>query len=283
MTHIVPAALPDDAPAGLRDSLASRGANVTRIELDPPKTYVWAAAAGDQLFAWYSRAPGDAAVLSYELAVRETVGTELPLRSQPVLDHGALWRLERAVDPEPVQGRSAVLAVAEALEALGELQLPESPPSVGRERVVDAMGRRWRVLRCPLSARDFVRAKLLLARSRLPRSTSHGDFHRKHVLLEGGRPWVLDWELSARRPAGFDLMTMWADLERDEDRELLFEEAVRIVGPKHERGLLELRYAVLVLAIATKFVEPAEHNRDVEGGRALLPLLPLARSEASAG
>ena len=275
-------ALPDDAPAGFRESLASRGAAVTRIMLDPPRTYVWAGGLGPHLFGWYSRAPEHAAMVEYEARVREVVGSELPLRTPPLIDRGELWRLDRAIDPEPLQGAVAVEAVVEAVQALAGLRLPPSPPSLWKERKIKVLRRRLRTLRSPLPARDFLRARSLVSGSLLPRTTSHGDFHRGHVLPEGGLPWVIDWEGVAMRPAGFDLMRMWADIERREDRDYLFEQAERTVGRTYGRELLKLRYALLVQAIATKFAEHAEYNRDPEGGRALLLLLPEVRREALA-
>jgi hypothetical protein len=139
--------------------------------------------------------------------------------------------------------------------------------------------RRLRTLRTPVG-RDLLAARRLLRASTLPRVTSHGDFHRLNVLMEGGRPWIVDWELLGRRPHGFDLMRLWTSLEDPEDRERLFEAAVDLVGERRRGELLELRYVLLVRAIADKLVPSADFNADPAGGRLLLDLLPEVRTAA---
>jgi hypothetical protein len=277
-------AFPPDCPHDLQDELASRDAAVVRVELDPPKTYVWLAApAGEALFAWYSSATAHAPLIAYEAAARTAVGTDGPLRAPPLLAVGRLWRLERSLNPEPLCGQPVIDRVVEAAEALTGMELPEPPASLGVESRLAAFRRRLRMLRSPLPTADAVRARRVLAESPLPRVTSHGEFSTKHVLIEGGNPWIVDWELTAKRPLGYDLMTLWADLERADDRELLFEASIAALGEARRAELRRLGYALMVRLITSALAEPLALNRDPERARALLARLPATRREALGG
>jgi hypothetical protein len=92
--------------------------------------------------------------------------------------------------------------------------------------------------------------------------------------------WVVDWELSGERPAGYDLMQFWATLEGAEDREYLFELAVSSIGADRRRELLRLRHALVVRTIVGKLAAPMAFDRDPAGARDLLALLPGLRAEA---
>jgi len=272
-----------DAPSDLRRSLATRNAWVTQVVRHPPKAYVWATAPTGSLFAWYSSRAAHAAVVDFEARVRESVGANPPLRSPPLLDRGKLWRLEQAIAPEPLQGAKVVEAILAAADELARLRLPCPPPLVAGEPLIRGLRRRVHTLATRLPTIDFLRARRVIETSPLPRTLSHGTFDPSHVLIEDGVPWVVDWDQSGERPAGFDLMTMWAVLEAGEDRELLFEGAVRAIGSRYRRDLLRLRYAVLTRVIATMLADPDVHSRDPDRGRTLLPLLASARREAFKG
>lgn len=273
--------LPPDCPAGLASALADAGASVRTADADPPRVYVRATASAGELFAWYSSEPADRRTLEHELAVRAALGTEGPLRGPPVLARGPNWRLERALETEPITGRPAIAAIAAAAAELTDLKLPSAPRVArARERRAARLVRRLRTVRSPLPTNDVVRAARVLRGSKLPVVTSHGQFHLGHIFLRDDAIWLIDWELLGRRPGGFDLMQLWSDLERAEDRKLVFEAAAELVGPRYRGQLLKLRYALLVRMIATKLTEPNEAFRDTRRARALLQLLPDARSEA---
>ena len=142
------------------------------------------------------------------------------------------------------------------------------------------MKRRMKLLGSGLKIRDLVTAKRILAEPNLPEVTGHGDFHIGNVFYEQGALWVVDWEMAGKRSAGYDLMQFWASVERGEDRDLLFEATVEMIGEEHRRDLSRLRYALLVRTIANKLGATKEYNRDVEGGRRLLDLLPVVRTAA---
>jgi hypothetical protein len=268
-------------PEGLRAELARRGATVRAVDPDPPTLYVHLDAPDGPLFAWYTEDGSRGAVLAQEAAVREAIGRRGALATPPIMARGANWRLEPAVDSEPIRGR-ALDVVLEAAAVIPDLTLPPAADEVGRERRLPRLRRRLRVLRSAIPRTDALRARRILARSELPRALSHGDFHPGHVLPSGDVAWVVDWELAGPRPAGYDLMTLWAHLDDDDDRERVLEGAVRMVGSRHSAELLRLRYAVAVLVMATNVSEPALRNRDPERVRALLRRLPELRSSAGA-
>ena len=142
--------------------------------------------------------------------------------------------------------------------------------------------RRTRLALSRLPVRDVARARSILAASPLPLVTSHGDFHVGNVLVSDGKAWVVDWELSGRRPLGHDLMQLWATLPDARDRDRLWEGALALVGTEHEHALARLRYALVVRTIANMLAAPERFDRDSEGANRLLALLPALRSAAAA-
>ena len=239
--------------------------------------YLFADSPEGRLFGRWSDDPQDEATLSHEAAVREIVGTEGPLRAPRVLEQAAGWLLEEAVDSEPCEGPERIGAVAAAAERIPHLDLPPAPARRGRG---GSLRTRARILRSPLPLRDLRMARRTLDDPGLPSVTSHGDFHRGNVLVQDSAAWVVVWELSGERPAGYDLMQFWATLERAEDRERLFEAAVAAVGTTHRPALLRLRHALVVRTIAGKFAAPMAFDRDRGGAHDLLELLPELRAEA---
>jgi len=240
--------------------------------------YVFADSPGGRLFGRWSDNPVDEGALEHEAAVRAIVGTEGVLRAPRVLDRAGLWLLEEAIDPEPCEGPECVDTVAAAAERIAQLDLPPAPLRMGRRR--GSIRRRARILRSPLPLRDLRVSQRTLADPGLPSVTSHGDFHRGNVLLKDNTAWVVDWELSGNRPAGYDLMQFWATLERPEDRERLFEATVAAVGEARRSELLRLRHALVVRTIAAKLSAPMAFDRDQAGAQELLALLPAVRAEA---
>ena len=209
--------------------------------------------------------------------MREIVGTDGALRAPLVLERAAGWLLENAVDSEPFEGAEPIDAVVAAAGRIPHLDLPRAPVRPGR---AGSLRTRAKLLRSPLPLRDLRAARRTLADPGLPPVTSHGDFHRGNVLMQDGAAWVVDWELSGERPAGYDLMQFWATLERAEDRERLFEASVAAVGTTHRPALLRLRHALVVRTIAGKLAAPMAFDRDRGGAHDLLELLPEIRAEA---
>ena len=267
-----------DLPAGLAAELDARKATILRVEHDPPKAYLHADSPDGPLFAWYSTLDSAGDAIDHEAEAREAVGTTGVLRAPPLLARGDSWRLEPRLRAEPLSGPAGIGAVVAAAAELAELSLPAGRDESGYGKRGAAARRRLRVAASPLPLADVVRARRLVRSSPLPLVTSHGDFHRDHVILAGGAVWVIDWELAGRRPAGYDLMLLWADLEDDEDRELLFEGAVGLLGEPARQGLLELRYAQLVHLLSSLFADVSPEGRDPERGRRILQLLPELRA-----
>ena len=267
-----------DLPAGLAAELDARNATVLRVEHDPPKAYVHADSPDGPLFAWYSSLGTAGEAIAHEAAAREAVGTTGVLRAPPFLAHGDSWRLEARLSRPPLSGAAAIETVVQAAAELAELELPQAREDSGYGTRRAAGRRRLRLAASPLPLADLVRARRLVRSSSLPSATSHGDFHRDHLFLGDHCVWVIDWELAGRRPAGYDLMLLWADLESDEDRELLFDATLRLLGERARRGLLELRYVQLVRLLASLFADISPEGRDPERGRRLLRLLPAVRA-----
>jgi hypothetical protein len=259
------------------EALDRRGANVERRWQEASRTYVVASSHGRRLFGRANADPADTAVLEYEARVRKLVGAAGPLRAPPVLERGADWSLEAGIEPEPFGGPEHVRLVAAAAAEVQELDLPEPPDR-------PTGGSRWRgrlrLLRSPLPLADVRKARAIVAAGELPLVTSHGDFHPGNVLLADGAAWVVDWELSGRRSAGYDLLHFSATVDRPDDRERLFEAVVELVGPAQRQPLARLRYAVYVRAIAAKLSSSRPFDRDPEGARRLLALLPGLQQEA---
>jgi phosphotransferase family enzyme len=258
------------APPGLREALAEHGAQVESAWREGPRAYLRAG----PLFARYSSADEDVSALRHEADVRALVGVTGPLRAPAVLAQARGWLLEQQVVPgeEPVE-----LVVAAAGE-IAALRLPPGPAASQAPGGFEPLLRRLRLLRRPRLALELVSARRLLARSKLPEVTTHGDFHPGNVLLADGAAWVVDWELVDRGPAGLDLMRYWATLGRSGDRERLFAAAVELVGEELE--LARLRYAVAVVTASDKLSHPRALNRDPEGAAELLRLLPGLRRAA---
>lgn len=266
-------------PRALRDAVHEHGAHVVRVTDHSPRFHVRLDSPDGPLFAWYSSHPDDVVTLHHELAVRAAVGSNGVLRAPAVLAHGADWRIERMVVPEPLHGPVVLGLVVDAWRGLTTLTLPERP---GRRVVasrLDLLRRRARLAFSPLPVGDVVRARRFAESSRLPVVTSHGDFHAAHVLPRDGCVWVIDWELSGRAPLGLDLMQLWASLPEAADRDTLLDAAIAEVGPTHRADLLRLRYVALVRRIASKLAELGRFgDRDPAEAQALLRLLPEARA-----
>jgi hypothetical protein len=262
------------APTGLREALEARGAGLERAWGEGPRAYLVLDSPGGPLFARYSNAPEDRAALRHEAEVRALVGESGPLRSPKVHAQGEGWLLERRIVAveEPVE-----LVVTAAAELVSR-SIPPLAASCGRASRLDRLARRLRLLSQPRLAREVLQARRLLAESTLPEVTTHGDFHPGNVLLADGAAWVVDWELTGRGPAGLDLMRYWATVGRGSDRDRLYAATVELVGD--ERALAELRYALTVITAADKLSHPRGVNRDPEGAKALLDLLPELRSAA---
>ena len=274
----IPFELRVDFPARLADALAARGAVVVSVWREPPRAYVRAKTPDTSVFARYTTDHRDEATLAHEVEVRRIIGSRHDLRAPAILERGSSWLLEQAVASEPCAGAPAIDAIAAAAAALPELRLHDGPAR-RNVRGLASVRRTVRLAHSPLPVRDQLAARRVLARPDLPLVTSHGDFHTNNVLLAEGTAWVVDWELSGRAPAGFDLMQMWATLEREDDRERLFEAAVRQVGRRRRWELSRLRYAVVVRTLAGLLSGP-EFERDPVVARRLLALLPEMRIAA---
>jgi hypothetical protein len=271
--------LPDSCPSGLVQALGERDAVAGDSWSVAGRTYGRARASdGERLFWRFSALAHDGAVIEHGLAVRAIVGSEPPLRTPAALAAGTDWLLEREVPDEPLAGPAVIAAVVEAAATLADLTLPELPGQVTGLAPLDLVRHRVRSLR--RVGRDFAMARWLFARTRLPQVTSHGDFHRGNLRIDGGRPWVLDWELVGRRPAGFDLMQLWTTLEDPADRDALLEATVALVGPRWREDVLRLRYVLLVRTLVTKLAPTQDVEPDLAAGGALRALLPEARAAA---
>jgi hypothetical protein len=270
----------EDCPRGLIDALAARGASVVSSWREPPRVYMRGTTREGSLFARYTTDVEDQPTMAHEAAAREVVGTERALRAPAVLARGRSWLLETGIRAEPAEGATAVDAIASAAAILPGLRLPEAPEGRRRGGPVAAIRRAALLGRSALESRDLLASRRILARPGLESVTIHGDFHVGNILLSRGVAWVVDWELCGRGPAGLDLMQCWATLDRAEDRERLFEAALRQVGERRRPELLRLRYAVLVRTIAAKVAAPAEFDRDPEGAAKLVRVLPGIREQA---
>lgn len=274
---------PTDAPNGLADTLADRGASVAMLWREGRRAYLTAESPDGPLFARYSNDPDDVVVLEHEAAVRRLVGSDGPLRTPPVLDAGPGWMLEVRKEAGPVAGAESVDAVLAAVAALSRHTLPAAQVAGGRKRFARAtLSRRARVALSSLHMRDVARARAIVELSPLPRVTSHGDLHTGNVLISDGAAWVVDWELSGLRPVGFDLMQLWATLPDPSDRDRLWEGALATIDEEHHEALADLRYALTVRTIANKLAAPHHFDRDSEGGGRLLALLPSIRLSLTA-
>lgn len=270
-------AVPDGCPDELAEQLSARRARIDEWFREGCRVFLFATSPEGRIFARYSTDPADEAVLRHERTVRELIGSGTPLRCPVVHAAGTRWMIEQAVDVEPCQGSTAVDAIVDAAAEVTSLPLPAGPSARGRD-----LGRRVKVLasvaRSPLPLKHLRRARQALSGIDLPLVPGHGDFRAGNLLYERGALWVVDWELSGMRPAGYDLMQAWVTLERDDDRERLFEASVSLVGRRHRSQLERLRYASAVATVVDKLAAPEAFNRDPTGARRLLEELPaLAR------
>ncbi len=264
---------PADCPPALSRALAARDATLTQTWRENARVYLRASTPGGNIFARYSSDPADEPTLAHELAVRAIVGTEGAIRSPAVLEYGRSWLVEQAIAAEPGRGPKAVDAIVDAAAAITQLRLPEGPAPRSRG-LAWALRSSARLVRSSVPIRELLAARRILAHSRLPRVSAHGDFQVHNLLFAEGVLWVVDWELSGLSPSGLDLMQAWATLEHREDRERLFEAAVELLGAEQRGQLERLRYAVVVRTIAGMLAAPAAFDRDPEGAERLKKLLP---------
>jgi hypothetical protein len=264
----------DALPRGLASALAARDALISEVSGRGKRIFVVAESSHGKLFARYSDDPEDAPVFAHEAEVRRIVGTKGLLRAPTVLDEGENWLLETAVATERIRGSHAVDTATAAATRLIELRLPRGPRA-GRA-ALSAPGRLQRRLRVSfsaLAASEVSAAERVLADPGLPLLPSHGDFFPENLLLSAGTLWVVDWEHSADRPAGYDLMQLWTALERAGDQERLFDSALEMVGTQHRTRLAHLRYAVAVETIWRLLNSGPDARPRAERLLALLPQL----------
>jgi hypothetical protein len=263
-----------DLPAGLAAALAERGATVERVEEEGARRYVSAG----ELFGRFTTAPADEPSFAHEVAARAVVGAALPLRAPEVVASGPGWTLEHAVPRRPPAGATPVRATIAAALAIPALTLPDAPEGAGGE----GSGERWR-RRARMAFGGLRPADLLAARRDpgLPLVTTHGDFHAGNVLCDADGPWVVDWELTAQRPLGYDLLSLWPTLEDPADRDLVLEAAFAQAGPAQRDGVLRLRFALLVRALAAVAGAPRGVGGVGPPERVLRELLAEARREAA--
>lgn len=273
--------LPPDAPVALVAALSALGAVISELWREGRRAYVKAESAHGPLFSRYSTDDADVPVLEHEADVRRIIGDTGPLRTPAVIEAGPGWLVEEQKDTQPVAGDEAIDSVLAAAADLPRREVPAFEHDPARTTaVIAAARRRTKIAISALPLRDVARARAIIAGSPLPQVTSHGDLHAGNVLVSNGNTWLVDWELSGARPAGYDLMQLWPTLAHEADRERLWQGAVEIVGKQHRRALAELRYALAVRTIANKLCSPARFQRDFEGGRRILGLLPQLRAEA---
>jgi hypothetical protein len=268
----------DALPRGLAAALATRDALISDVRGKGQRVFVTAESAQGRLFARYSDDPHDARVFAHEAEVRRIVGTKGLLRAPAVIEEGDGWLLEAAVASERIRGGHAVDTAAAAATRLAELRLPTGPTVSATPSSAPArFQRRLQVAFSPLSGADLAAAERILADPGLPLLASHGDFFPENLLLAGGALWVVDWECSAERPAGYDLMQLWSALERAGDRERLFDSALEVVGTAGRARLEHLRYAVVVETIWRLLHAGADARPRADELLALLPELRTSR------
>lgn len=267
-----------EQPEPLAQALRERNAVVERSWDEPPRAYLHASAGDAALFARWSADPADEPVYRHEASIRAAVGERGALRSPRVLASGPLWLLERGVRARSFEGAAAVDAAVAAAAALLEREdLEPAPASPSPRRDRRAALRRLSMLRTGIPLRDLWLARGAVADSSLPEAVSHGDFHVRNLLIDAEGLWVIDWELLDRRPLGYDLMSLWASLERPEDRDRVFRAALELAGAGHAEDVARLRHAVVVRVILGKLAPAADYNADRAGAQRLLGLLPGIR------
>ena len=266
------------APAGLVAALERRAAQLVLHWDEGLRAFARASSADGDLFARYSGDPADVIRMQHEGTVRALIGDRGALRSPPVLESGPGWMLERAVRAEPWSGRAAFDAAARAAAEIPPLDLPSVPGPAGRPSPVQRVLRIAHAAIGPISIKDLRTARRELRKSDLPRVTCHRDFHPKNVLIDAqGSAWVINWERAASGPLGLDLMQCWANVADPQDRELVFEHAVELVGANRRASLERLRFAVVVAEVSGWHAERNPFDRDDAALARMLEVLPELR------
>jgi hypothetical protein len=254
-------------PRELEEAFRFRHAEITDRWDEGPRTYAHLDSPTGKLFARTSSDPHDIETIQHEVTVRALVGTEGALRAPEVLAAGPNWILETGMTSNDMHGPDAVETVIAAAQRLQTLELPVKDDH-SNQSGGGAFRRRLKLLGSGIRIRDLIAARRILTEEVRKPVTSHGDFHVGNVFYKDGALWVVDWEMVDKRPPGYDLMQFWASIERSEDRDLLFEKSVDVIGEDQLR------------TIANKVGATHEFNRDVRGGRRLLELLPVVRAAA---
>ncbi len=270
------------APAALVEALERRGAAVTMSWREKDRAFAHVGSPDVRLFARYSDDPDDVVRLEHEAAVRGIVGDEGPLRAPPVLEQGPGWMLERAVGWDPLVGEAAVDAAAAAAAEIASLRLPKLAYRRGGVTRVAGLLQVGTAAMGSISFRDLRAARRELAETDLPKVTCHRDFNSKNILIDEGVAWVIDWERSRYGPAGLDLMQLWAGLATAEDRAMLFERAVEIVGTQRRASLERLRFAVAVAEASGMLAARDAFDRDEAALGRLIELIPTLRPRSAA-
>lgn len=269
------------APDDLITELASRSATIDTVTDHRTRFHVRLNSPTGRLFAWYALGDAEVGVLQHELRVRSLVRGRSIAVPLPIAT-GRTWRIESFLPYPPPSGLGLEVAVAASGE-IAALDLPPAPRTRAARARWAKVRRRTHLIFSELPLRDLRLARRYVYSSTLPRRTSHGDFHLAHLFLDGDRLWAIDWERTAKRPVGYDLMQLWVSLPGDEDRWLLRDAVDRRFDGHGRSELAKLRHALLVMRIASRLAEdPRFGSRDVADARRLLRMLPQARREAEA-
>lgn len=180
------------------------------------------------------------------LAWGSRMGLPVPL----VIDRGPGWLVtERVPDDGQKRGPAYVEAAIRAARAIELIR--DDPPGLpaltpfrkpSRRMVAE---RTWRLLRGPVSLREFVELRRRV--SRLPKEVlGHGDFHPKNVLFahDGGEARVIDWEYVALAPRHSDLLMLWSRLEDPDDRRRVLDAVLETDPDRQRLALLHQWFAV---------------------------------------
>lgn len=268
--------LESETPAGLVDALRHLGARVVDVQREGRRRYGVVAVGDSEQFARFSLDARDVPALEHEVTVRGIIGAAGALRSPKVVAHGQGWLLEERVGSLPLGGSACVDRIVTTGVAIGSVSLP--PPQLRKSAKQRLAARIW-ALRSPLPVPDLFAARRIVHVTPLPRVTCHGDLHDRNVLYDGSAVWLIDWEYSGTRPAGYDLMQLWSTLENEDDRSRLFEGVVDALGERWRPELRRLRYAVAARMITDMFDNPSDLDR-IAQGKLILGLLPALRLEA---
>lgn len=266
------------APAALVEALGARDASISRVVAKQQQQQIWADSSDGPLFARFSAEPRDHDAFAFEASARAVVGSTGDVRSPPVLDLGVEWLLERQIVRRPFGGKACIDRAVTAAVSISELDLPRG--GAAAESRAFSLFRRLDMVRSSVPLGHVIASKRALRSHALPLVASHGDFHDRNLLYDGEKLWVIDWELAGPRPAGYDLMYLWATLEAEEDRELLFAAAREAIGQEHEQDLLRLRYGVAVAVAVNMLTTRTALAREAQG-HGLVEMLPGLRREAA--